>query len=174
MNENINIAEILKDAPKGTKLWSPMFEEVRLIHVRYSDTSAELDHQYDCSEDYCIKCEFVSTKKRIFCEFGTDPFGRLCRCDQCPCVLFPSKDSRDWSTFKAPWKHKHFEPFDKVMVQSPCRNLNGQYIIRWIPELYGYWNSETKEHVFIDRTVASDKDIFPFDKDLVGKEVENG
>lgn len=62
MNENINIAGILKDAPKGTKLWSPMFGEVRLVHVRYADTSAELDHQYDCSEDYCIKCEFVSTK----------------------------------------------------------------------------------------------------------------
>ena len=24
MNENLNLVEILKDAPKGTKLWSPI------------------------------------------------------------------------------------------------------------------------------------------------------
>ena len=28
MNENLNLVEILKDCPKGTKLWSPVWGRV--------------------------------------------------------------------------------------------------------------------------------------------------
>ena len=31
MNENINLVEILKDAPRGTKLWSPLCGEYEFI-----------------------------------------------------------------------------------------------------------------------------------------------
>lgn len=33
MNKNLNLAEILKDAPKGTKLWSPLCGECELVAV---------------------------------------------------------------------------------------------------------------------------------------------
>ena len=71
----MNIAEILKDAPKGTKLYSPLFGEVKLEKV--SDTIIE-----------------VGTGKsvNIFCKDGryyqNYPNGE--------CLLFPSKDKRNW------------------------------------------------------------------------------
>lgn len=37
------------------------------------------------------------------------------------CTLFPSKDNRDWSTFKAPkskWNPDTLQPFDKVLVRD--------------------------------------------------------
>ena len=40
------------------------------------------------------------------------------------CVLFPSRDQRDWSMFTAPWlKNERFDPktlqpFDKVLVRD--------------------------------------------------------
>lgn len=37
MNENLNLVEILKDCPKGTKLYSSVFGEVELDHI---DTNA--------------------------------------------------------------------------------------------------------------------------------------
>ena len=36
MNENLNLVEILKDCPNGTKLYSSVFGEVELDHI---DTS---------------------------------------------------------------------------------------------------------------------------------------
>lgn len=109
-------------------------------------------------------------KKRISREFGTDPFGRLCRCDQCPCVLFPSKDSRDWSTFKAPWKHKHFEPFQKVLLaeSDPYNN------VIWDADLYSRYNEQQKVHCTLGNLMILDKDIIPYEgnEDKLGKPVE--
>ena len=40
------------------------------------------------------------------------------------CILFPSKDQRDWSKFTAPWYKKErfdpktLKPFDKVLVRD--------------------------------------------------------
>lgn len=31
MNKNLNLVEILQDAPKGTKLWSPLCGECELV-----------------------------------------------------------------------------------------------------------------------------------------------
>lgn len=33
MNENLNLVKILKDCPKGTKLYSPMYGDVTLVGV---------------------------------------------------------------------------------------------------------------------------------------------
>ena len=33
MNENLNLVEILKDCPKGTKLYSSVFGSVELDHI---------------------------------------------------------------------------------------------------------------------------------------------
>lgn len=71
----MNIAEILKNAPKGTKLYSPLFGEVELKSV--SDTMIEVRVG-----------ESTST-------FYND--GRYC--ENYPgseCLLFPSKDKRNW------------------------------------------------------------------------------
>lgn len=71
----MNIAEILKDAPKGTELYSPLFGEVKLQSV--SDTMIEVR---------------VGESTSTFCKDGryyeNYPGGE--------CLLFPSKDKRNW------------------------------------------------------------------------------
>lgn len=77
----MNIAEILKYCPKGTKLYSPTWGNVKLIEV----TSDEV----------------IKIKAWKFTEELTSD-GRYS--DKGECVIFPSKDQRDWSKFRLPVK----------------------------------------------------------------------
>lgn len=74
----INIAKILKGYPKGTKLYSPIFEECTLEEV------TENDDIYVMFEPY---------SRATFNQYG-QYYGNIGEC-----TLFPSKDSRDWNTF---------------------------------------------------------------------------
>lgn len=100
MNENINLCEILKDCPKGTKFYSPLFGEISFAKITY---------------DYSIEV--------IFGEGNIDTFtcdGRYYDIDGGECVLFPSKEQRDWSKFKInknKFDPKTLKPFDKVIVK---------------------------------------------------------
>lgn len=82
----MNIAEILKDAPKGTKLYSPLYGEVILDYVDFDvifkpikllTPQGEYLH-LTASGRYTDNQEYVDAE----------------------CVLFPSKENRDWTTFK--------------------------------------------------------------------------
>lgn len=103
MNDNLNLVEILKDAPEGTKLWSPVYGDVRFLYV---DPDFKLSDHPDrpivCEEDYFTK------DGKIYANYHNTE-----------CILFPSKENRDWSTFKIPKSLKkeknHIpKPFDKV------------------------------------------------------------
>ena len=39
MNENLNLVEILKDCPEGTKLYSPVFGEVEFESIQWCKVS---------------------------------------------------------------------------------------------------------------------------------------
>lgn len=99
----MNIAEKLKYCPKGMKLYSPVYGEVEFVKVKYG-------------ESYAIHC---ITKDEALDYFTSD--GRLyCDFPDAECVLFPSKDQRDWNKFIVPdqeTKHQ-FKPFDKVLVRD--------------------------------------------------------
>lgn len=71
----MNIAEILKDAPEGTKLYSPLFGEVELKSV--SDTMIEVR---------------VGESTSTFYKDGRYYKGH----PNSECLLFPSKDKRNW------------------------------------------------------------------------------
>lgn len=105
----MNIAEILKGCPKGTKLYCTLYGEVELDCVR------ENSH-------YPIVC-VTAVKGNI--EFFTS-YGRfLLDYPDAECVLFPSKDQRDWNKFGANDKEtKHqLKPFDKVLVRDGDNEL---------------------------------------------------
>lgn len=105
----MNIAEILKKCPKGMKLYSPVYGEVKLEDVRNEKNFSI----------YCI------TEKGGLDAFTSD--GRIySEYPHAECVLFPSKDQRDWSKFIVPdqvpdkesdQSHK-FKSFDKVLVRD--------------------------------------------------------
>ena len=80
METKINIAEILKCKPKGTKLYSPLFGDVYLSSVK--DSIINVEHH-----------------KGITKFFDN---GRYYNYPESEPVLFPSKEMRDWSKFA--WK----------------------------------------------------------------------
>ena len=102
MNEKLNLVEILKDCPKGTKLYSTNFGVVEFDGI-------------GTNPNYPIVVSHIGG----FEKFAKD--GKLyCICDG-ECVLFPSKDQRDWSKFKIKkpkFDPKTLQPFDKVLTKS--------------------------------------------------------
>lgn len=81
----MNIAEILKDCPKGTKLYSPLCGEC----------------YFDRLNQGTIICKKQNTQQITFTSEG---YYMLPVFDDCECVLFPSKGNRDWSKFQRPFK----------------------------------------------------------------------
>ena len=107
MNENIDLTKILKDCPKGTKLYSPVFGDVEFVRVCQND-SVDFPIEFKLSND---SLDSVTTDGRLYEGFNGE------------CILFPSKDQRDWDKFTAPWyKKEKFDPktlkaFDKVLAR---------------------------------------------------------
>lgn len=104
----MNIAEILKNCPKGLKLYSSIHGEVKLVCVN------------EYSDRYPIYCKAKNGKEELFTSDGRI----LLNYPDAECVLFPSKDQRDWSKFGATdqvtdQKQKTaLYPFDKVLVRN--------------------------------------------------------
>lgn len=82
-----NIAEILKYCPKGTKLYSLIDGEVTLKSVNIAEKYPIETVTNDFRSNYY-------TKDGLF--FSGYPNGE--------CLLFPSKDQRDWNKFRIPIK----------------------------------------------------------------------
>lgn len=108
MNENIDLTKILKDCPEGIKLYTTIWGEVTFIEV---------------SENVCNLYPIIIYNG---CDHvGLTKDGRyLINKQDSECILFPSKDLRDWSKFTAPWyKKEKFDPktlksFDRVLVRD--------------------------------------------------------
>ena len=86
MEAKINIVEILKDKPQGTKLYSSACGKCRLVEV----------------DDKSFKISFYNSKFGFMNggEGYLDKNGKLY--DDGECVVFPSKEMRDWGKFS--WK----------------------------------------------------------------------
>ena len=115
MNENLNLIEILKDCPKGTKLYSMIHGDVEFVKV---SQFAEYPIEVKISDD-------------SFDSFTND--GRMLDEYKGECMLFPSKEQKDWSKFKV--KKEHFDPktlqvFDKVLVRDSSEN--------WMIQLFSH------------------------------------
>lgn len=146
MNKNLDLTEILKDAPKGTKLWSPICGDCILDKIDTIDTTV----------NYAIYCLVVNDHSPV--HFTANGKYTLCF-DDGECVLFPSKENRDWSTFKAPNTHKHFEPFQKVL-----RAIGHEFGYEvWFADFYSHYDDSTREHYLASGYVVDDDEIVPFE-----------
>lgn len=97
MNENIDLTKILKCCPEGTKFWSMLDEEVEFVYI----------------DGDCINFRVTKTNKETFYYNDGKAYRGIGEC-----VLFPSKDQRDWSKFVPTWIVKvTLHPFDKVLVR---------------------------------------------------------
>lgn len=110
MDENINLAKILKDCPKDWVLYSPVCGYVHFVELAAYDNIIVVDRSGNT-------LRFMSNG--MYRQNGE-------------CLLFPSYSNRDWSNFYAPWyqpscqqekKNGKFDPhtlqpFDKVLVRD--------------------------------------------------------
>ena len=107
-NKNIDLTKILKDCPKGTKLYSTIFGDVELVSVYKNDEDV-----------FPIEVKRSDGNPTTFMKNGRFYFGY-----DGECALFPSKDQRDWSKFKPKktkqpkFNPKTFHPFDKVLARN--------------------------------------------------------
>ena len=104
MNENLNLIEILKNCSKGTKLYSPIYGDVEFVCVLQNE-GVEYPIQTKISDD---ALDGFTKDGRMFAEYKGE------------CMLFPSREERNWSNFKP--KQPKFDPntlkpFDKVLVK---------------------------------------------------------
>ena len=104
MNENLNLVEILKDCPKGTKLYLTTLGEVEFCKIDAGIFPIYVKHKE--AGDILLTRE-----GKAYNRFNGE------------CLLFPSRDQRDWSKFTAPWYKKEkfdpktLKPFDKFLTR---------------------------------------------------------
>lgn len=84
MENKINIAEILRDMPKGTRLYSPLFGKCECIDVDHSEYPIIIKAQ---RTDGTVAKGFMKDGRYF------DGF------EDARCSLFPSAKMRDWSKF---------------------------------------------------------------------------
>lgn len=114
----MNISEILKYFPKGTKLYSPIWGEVEFIEVASSN-------------NIVIKSP-DGNEVLFYCSGAYHRNGE--------CVLFPSKDQRDWKELKIGdiiiEKNSKYRPFKDI---EECRSeMQKHQPFGWIKN-GGYW-----------------------------------
>ena len=106
MNENIDLTTILKNCPTGFELYSSVYGEVKFVGIDENHNHLWID---------------IKVKNNIYVSLTLE--GKFSYNYDGECVLFPSKDQRDWSKFTAPWLKKEkfdpktLQPFDKVLVR---------------------------------------------------------
>ena len=130
MNENLNLVEILKDCPKGTKLYSTIYGDVELVEVRLNNKAYPIKIKVGECSDMTGDC---TNDGRLLVDFPGE------------CTLFPSKDQRDWNKFKPNKKKfdpKTFQPFDKVLVRTGTKSYHF-----WFPDFISLPPNDVDETV---------------------------
>ena len=104
MENKINIAEILRDMPKGTKLYSPLFGKCNLDEVCTSDRET-----YPITLLTSVDASASFTKNGHYLNGFEDT----------ECLLFPSAKMRDWSKF---FKHGDivYNPHSQMYAVFEC------------------------------------------------------
>lgn len=111
------IADYLKGAPRGTKLYTPLSGECTLLGI---------DKDYIAVKG--TKQSYFFTHLGQFFSDGADDG---------ECLLFPSKEERDWGNYKVPYI---FKPFDKIVA----RNKNGV----WVADMFSHYVN-TERYYFV-------------------------
>ena len=110
MNENLDLTKILQGCPKGTKFYHSVYGEVRFERIVENVS-------YPIILSICNdRCNTINVTKK----------GLHYKDYKGECLLFPSKDQRDWSKFERFWDKpkverfdpKAFQPFDKILVRD--------------------------------------------------------
>ena len=127
MNENIDLTKILNGCPTGTEFY----------HAGYGTTVKFVD--IDFSSGYPIRLALHNNSGYHYANLAVTEKGTINADYKGECLLFPSKDQRDWSKFKRFWDEPKveridvntFQPFDKILARNSDRE-------NWTIEYYSY------------------------------------
>lgn len=135
MENKINIAEILKDCPKGMSLYSPIYGEVEFLKV-------------DSNSEYSIKTVTSIERHGSF-----TPYGRLYEnYPSAECLLFPSRGMRDWTKF--------FKRGDVVYIKEANNVTDYAIFDSWKNDDYTEFNASifySNKSGFAERKVCTAK-----------------
>ena len=109
-NKELNLCEILKDCPTGTKFWSPVWGDVTFVQIN----------------DVGVFPIVLSAKSFSNSNISLRSNGKMYDIKEAECLLYPSKYQRDWSKFVRFWDEpdvskfdvETFHPFDKVLARD--------------------------------------------------------
>ncbi len=87
-NEELNLAEILKNTPQGTELYSPLYGVTEFEGV---------------TEHGAVRVSYRAGKDKKYTAYFNLPANGKLHPDG-ECLLFPERNQRDWSKFAAPRK----------------------------------------------------------------------
>ena len=109
MNENLDLTKILEGCPKGTKFYNSIYGDVKFERIVENVS-------------YPIILSICNDRSNTINVTKKGLHYKDCNGE---CVLFPSKDQRDWSKFERFWDTKvekfdtkTLHPFDKVLVRD--------------------------------------------------------
>lgn len=157
MNENINLVELLKDCPKGTRMYSSVFgKDTFLVDVNlYKGNPLPIT--------ICGKHEFQEFHLSTYGHPFADAYGECC--------LWPSEDQRDWSKWQCPkpkFDPKTLQPFDRVLVRN-------HHLDNWCCTFFSHHSKAETDFKFIAIDETAIKCCIPYNeetKHLVGTKDE--
>lgn len=100
--KRLNLCEKLAGCPVGTKLWSPLLGNCRILKIR---------------ED------FITVGNEAVGLHSFDKHGHYFDSSE-ECLLFPSRENRDWDNWECPkpkverFDPETFQPFDKILARD--------------------------------------------------------
>lgn len=141
-NKALNLCEKLAGCSAGMKLWSPLLGNCWILKIRKDSITVGNEavglHSFDKHGHYSDSSE--------------------------ECLLFPSKDNRDWDNWECPkpkverFDPETLQPFDKVLV----RDDNSQ---KWKPALFAWFDLSYSSCVVIGQKESPFWCAVPYNED---------
>ena len=119
-NDSLDLTKILKNCPAGHKFYSPIYGDVEFLMLLDSGKT-----RFQCYDSGVCYNLVVKSDGKLH--------------DNGECLVFPSREQRDWSKFEAPWYKKErfnphtLQPFDKVLVRD------GEEL-KWTVGIFSHFN----------------------------------
>ena len=156
MNENLDLTKILDGCPKGIDFYHTVYGTV-------------LFNSIDLDSEYPIR--FIVGKNQVN---SVTKSGLAISDYKGECILFPSKEQRDWSKFERFWDKpkierfdpKTLQPFDKVLVRNDSLGS-------WRCDLLSHFNKFSGDPLFISAQYW--RECIPYNEDtkyLLGTKYE--
>lgn len=129
MEQRINIAELLKDCPKGTKLYSPIFGDVYLDKIRphLAIVVTTDKEQGDFKEEFLYDGRYGMNGE---------------------CMLFPSKGKTTWERFQKPFKDGDILTYmfynkPTIYIYRKSGGYNTSYYVAYSSKNEKFYNIQT-------------------------------